>query len=123
MAVQLRFQRTMKHKIQSPSSVKNGCKAVKKLSNRELTERPQNRHLKPWKPGRAPKSPGRPKTKGLLRELVFYLKQDPDMFDEYLNERIGGRRRLFRILDVLYERHPALLLYYGFGPPQPADRL
>jgi len=44
------------------------------------------------------------------------------MFDEYMNERIGGRRRLFRILDVLYERHPALLLYYAYGPPLPADR-
>jgi|SRR6267378_1446906 len=99
---------------------KNGDNAVKKVSRNKITARPQNRHLKP---GQAPKSPGRPKTKGLLRELVFYLKQDPDMFDEYMNERIGGRRRLFRILDVLYERHPALLLYYAYGPPLPADRL
>jgi hypothetical protein len=103
---------------------KNGDSAVKKLSRNKITARPQNRHLKPWKPGQAPKSPGRPRTAHLLRQLASYLKEEhPDALEEYLFEPVGRRnarrKRLHVLLDMLMEKHTVLFCYYVWGPPKP----
>lgn len=97
--------------------MKSCKKAVRRRNNRE---RPQNRHLRPWKKGdpNIPKSPGRPRTVGLFAELGAYLVAHEDTINEYLNQRIGGKKRIHRLFDLVMKRRPELILYAVFGKPR-----
>lgn len=92
-------------------------KAVRRRNN---SERPQNRHLRPWKKGdpNIPKSPGRPRTAGFFAELGDYVNGHEDVLHEYLCQRVAGRMRLHRIFDVLIKRQPAQIFYWIFGKPR-----
>jgi hypothetical protein len=60
-----------------------------------------------------------------MLQLEYFIKTHSaamDALDEYLFERVGGRTRLKRILDLIMERDPALLIYWGWGAPKRCPR-
>jgi hypothetical protein len=95
--------------------MKSSKKAVR---HRKKVDRPQNRHLRPWKKGdpNIPKSPGRPRTRELLHEIGCYIKEHPDKLDEYFSGRIG-KARLHHLIDQLMHRAPVFLTRMAWGPP------
>jgi hypothetical protein len=92
------------------------CK--KAVNHRKNSERPQNRNLRPWKKGQAPKSPGRPRTAHILAELEHFLYEHPDLLDAYLTERVAGKMRAFRIMDKLMEKNITAFCYLIWGKPR-----
>lgn len=89
------------------------------MKRRINSERPQNRHLRPWKKGdpNIPKSPGRPRTRDLLYGIGRYVKEHPESLDDYFRQPVAGKIRLHRLYDVMVERHTAMLCYWLFGKP------
>ena len=73
-------------------------------------ERPQNRHLRPWKKGdpNIPISPGRPRKRELLHEIGNYIIEHPDSLDDYFGEPVLGKKRLRQLYDAMIDRNPAL---------------
>lgn len=90
------------------------------MKHRNNRDRPQNRHLRPWKKGDPdiPKSPGRPRTRDLLREIGHYVREHPDSLDDYFGDPVAGKKRLHRLYDVMLERHTVQLCYWLFGKPR-----
>jgi hypothetical protein len=78
-------------------------KAVKHRKNRD---RPQNRHLRPWKKGdpNIPKSPGRPRS--AWREFAQYVMEHPDSVDDYFSHPVTGKKRFHRLFDAALQRSP-----------------
>jgi hypothetical protein len=96
-------------------SMKSCVKAVRR---RKKGDRPQNRHLRPWKKGQAPKSPGRPRTRELLAQIVLYLRDHPEDLEDYFKQPIAGKKRIHRLVESMMERHIATLFYCLFGKPK-----
>lgn len=94
------------------------CK--KAVRHRKKADRPQNRHLRPWKKGapNIPKSPGRPRTRDLLRVIERYISDHPDDLEDYFRQPRAGKKRIHRLLDVMLERHTVQLFYGLFGKPR-----
>lgn len=89
------------------------------MNRRRSKDRPQNRHLRPFKKGdpNIPKSPGRPRTLALLHEVANYVWEHPGMLDEYFGDPVAGKKRLQRLIDLLIERHPFQFLRLCWGEP------
>jgi len=95
--------------------MKSSKKAVKRRNN---SERPQNRHLRPWKKGdpNIPKSPGRPRS--VWHEFARYVMEHPDSVDDYFAHPVFGKKRIRRLYDVMLERHTVQLCYLLWGKPR-----
>ena len=89
------------------------------MKHRKNRDRPQNRHLRPWKKGdpNIPKSPGRPRTRDLLREIGCYLMEHPESLEDYFGQRIAGKKRIHRLLDIMSKRHTVQLCCMLWGKP------
>jgi hypothetical protein len=87
--------------------MKSSKKAVRSRSKRD---RPQNRHLRPWKKGdpNIPKSPGRPRS--VWPEFEEFITEHPGMVDDYFAHPVFGKRRFHRLLDAAMQRRPVRLL-------------
>ncbi|MFZ1072130.1 MAG: hypothetical protein WAO21_01720 [Verrucomicrobiia bacterium] len=83
--------------------MKSSKKAVKRRNN---SERPQNRHLRPWKKGdpNIPKSPGRPRS--AWHEFEQYAMEHPDKVKDYFLDPVVGNRRFQRLMDAGMQRRP-----------------
>ena len=97
--------------------MKSCKKAVRRRNN---SERPQNRHLRPWKKGdpNIPKSPGRPRTRWMWDEIGRYIMEHPDSLDDYFGHPVLRKKRLQRLFDAMLERNPALLCHCIWGKPR-----
>jgi len=75
--------------------------------------------LRPWKKGdpTIPKSPGRPQTRDLLREIGCYLMEHPESLEDYFGQHIAGKKRIHRLLDIMSKRHTVQLCYMLWGKP------
>jgi hypothetical protein len=94
-----------------------GCK--KAVRRRNKKDRPQNRHLRPFKKGdpNIPKSPGRPRTPDMLHEIECWLAGHPSCLEEYFSEPVTGKKRLNRLIELMMQRCPVRFANLIFGEP------
>lgn len=53
----------------------------------------------------------------MLHEMWLYITEHPEYVEEYFGQRVAGKKRIQRLMDVMMKRYPVQLIRLMYGEP------